>query len=712
MKYHINKIDTEKCASISETFALDMITSTILLRRGISEKKDLKFFLENDLVYQHSPFLFDDMQNFVDRITEAIEREENVLIFGDRDADGITSTALLYTELKRAGVRNLSYRLPLSDEQYGLTDAVVEEIEQKEITLVITVDNGISAASEIRSLKKKGIDTIVLDHHLASSDFPPACALIDPKIEGEEYPFPSLSGCAVAFKAAFALRYSRTGFYQERCILFHAEPQNDSIRMSAVKMENLIEYDECTEEISTDGYISAEMSRIISFLDDNLPILVLDSSYEKNMLEKAFGTQLEINLIDIRSRIEKIIPAVKDKSLFEISKISHAPRYEEGDEEILSLKSLFKSFSLHSDKSLYEDIDYPLILASIGTVADLMPLKDENRIIVKRGLKELKKTKNKAFLYMLGKLNLLSKDLTARDISFSIAPLLNSSGRMGRPDVAVRFLLSSSDDEIEKLYSELEAMNKERQRLTESLAISARSQALSSKEFFSGRFVLIESEIPRGLTGNISSKIMNEMKIPTMVLSSEMDDRISASMRSPESFDSKAFLDNFQSFFSDYGGHRCAAGFSMSKESLPAFKEALSDFVLTNAEYFLQEEESIPVDFDIPEVLMDTSLWKISSFFAPFGMENENIKLHLSKASVVESYHIANRNDWMRLSVEINSKVWPAVCWNAGEGKIKSGDEIEIIFSPEVNVYKGIKRFEINIIRMEKIIDNESENEQ
>ena len=156
------------------------------------------WFFEEDIVFQHSPFLFLDSLDAVERIEEAIEGGENIAVYGDRDCDGITSTAILVKELKRMGAGNLTYRLPLGDEPYGLTDELVDEFIKNGITLLITVDNGISALNQIRALRNNGIDTIVLDHHLPGDEFPPAYAILDPKVEGSGYPFSDPAACASA----------------------------------------------------------------------------------------------------------------------------------------------------------------------------------------------------------------------------------------------------------------------------------------------------------------------------------------------------------------------------------------------------------------------------------------------------------------------------------------------------------------------------------
>ncbi|MBQ5780959.1 MAG: DHH family phosphoesterase, partial [Spirochaetaceae bacterium] len=191
--------------AMSEKFGCDVITSSILLRRDLAGKDDLIYYLEDDLRYTHSPFLFASMEDAVDRIYDAAENKEKVLIFGDRDVDGITATVLMYENLKNY-ISDVSYQVPMGDELYGLSKDAVKAFADAGGTLIITVDCGISNHEEIEYAKEFCIDVIVIDHHTPQEVLPDACAIINPKVEDCGYPFKDLSGCAVAYKVCQALR--------------------------------------------------------------------------------------------------------------------------------------------------------------------------------------------------------------------------------------------------------------------------------------------------------------------------------------------------------------------------------------------------------------------------------------------------------------------------------------------------------------------------
>lgn len=173
-----------------------------IFKRLLENRKHLN--LENESIF-HDPFLFSNMHLAVKRIFEAIEKKERIIIFGDYDVDGISSSAILGHTLAKLGA-NFSYRLPHRvNDGYGLSEKFIDEFIEKKIKLVITVDCGISCKNEIKKAKDYGIDTIITDHH-AIPKIPPkdAYAILHPKFE-DSYPFKELTGAGVAFKLAQAL---------------------------------------------------------------------------------------------------------------------------------------------------------------------------------------------------------------------------------------------------------------------------------------------------------------------------------------------------------------------------------------------------------------------------------------------------------------------------------------------------------------------------
>ena len=215
MKKWIKKeISKEDVFNLSKKYSIDSLTASVCARRGITKGEDLIFFLEDDLRFLHNPFLFNQMEDAVDRILDAKEEGEKVLIFGDRDVDGITSTTILYEYLNSIGI-DVEYRVPMGDESYGLTIEVIDDFAKNYGTLIITVDNGISNINEIKYASELGIDIIVTDHHTPQEVLPEPAIIINPKTSDSGYPFAHISGCAVAFKLIQALRFSQTELYKQ-----------------------------------------------------------------------------------------------------------------------------------------------------------------------------------------------------------------------------------------------------------------------------------------------------------------------------------------------------------------------------------------------------------------------------------------------------------------------------------------------------------------
>jgi len=491
-------VSAQEMRRLHEQYGLDVLSASILARRGQTSSEQVKFFLEQELTYLHNPFLFDDMEEVVDRINEAVAEGEKVCVIGDRDVDGITSTALLVQELRNMGL-DVSYQLPEGDDPYGMTLSGVDKAHEDKVTLMITVDCGISNFAEIAHAHSLGIDTIVLDHHISGDTLPPALAIIDPKMPGSGYPFEHLAGCGVVAKVIWALRFSRTDFYREECLLLHAQPGHDTIIIQAMRIQNLLVIDRVIEEVNP-GLISMSQSKVLSFLSCGLPILVLDAQAELVQLKQAFGKKVDVHLVEMRPQMEAVMPVMKNKGLFALSNLSRAIKYSSfGRDELQVLYTLFIAYCMKRYPSLDSDYESILDLVAIGTVADLMPMEDENRILVKRGLKVLTQGRRESLLPLFSMQNLLGKQLSTSDISWQISPVINASGRMGKPSVALEMMLSTDSGQAEELAGQLLRLNKERQKLGEDAWTRLLAMAKESFEATGSKLVLVEEfhAIPR-----------------------------------------------------------------------------------------------------------------------------------------------------------------------------------------------------------------------
>ena len=194
------------CSTISRLMAL----------RGITSLDEVEKFLNPSLSDLHDPFLMQDMDKAVNRLNKALGRKEKILNYGDYDVDGITSVALVYRYLQNY-YSNVEYYIPTRyEEGYGVSDKSIDFAASLGVSLIIVLDCGIKAVEEIEYAKSKGIDFIICDHHVPDDRLPDAVAILNPKLEGNPYPFKHLSGCGVGFKfmQAFAQSNGLTNSYE------------------------------------------------------------------------------------------------------------------------------------------------------------------------------------------------------------------------------------------------------------------------------------------------------------------------------------------------------------------------------------------------------------------------------------------------------------------------------------------------------------------
>ena len=191
--------NTKKLNELSDYFHYPELISTILIGRGIDTPAKIQQYIKPSPLNFYSPFYFKDMVKAIDRIEFAVKERQGILIFGDKDADGVTATAILYKFLQRLEA-NVVYRVPEGAENYGITKDVIGWAAMNDFSLIITVDCGITSIPEIEYARSVGIDFIITDHHEARDKIPDAYAVINPKIVHDSYPFAFLSGASVAFK--------------------------------------------------------------------------------------------------------------------------------------------------------------------------------------------------------------------------------------------------------------------------------------------------------------------------------------------------------------------------------------------------------------------------------------------------------------------------------------------------------------------------------
>ena len=191
--------------NLEKELGISRILATLLAQQGIDSTEQAKKFFEPSMEEIHDPTLLHDMDKAVERIEQAVEKQEQITIYGDYDADGITSTSLMYETLLSIGA-NVNYYVPNRfTDGYGPNMDAYQRLIDNGTQLFITVDNGVSGKNVIDKVMEAGVDVVITDHHELPADLPNAVAIVHPRYPGSNYPFPDLSGVGVAFKVAWAL---------------------------------------------------------------------------------------------------------------------------------------------------------------------------------------------------------------------------------------------------------------------------------------------------------------------------------------------------------------------------------------------------------------------------------------------------------------------------------------------------------------------------
>ena len=701
MKWNKTAVDSQMVREIARRFEIDLLPAAIATRRGLTSPEPLRFVLESDPRLLHNPFLMTSMTDAVERINAAVDSGEKILIFGDRDVDGVTSTVLLFEAVTEMG-GEVQWMLPEGEEGYGLSEKVIEKAAQDGIGLLLTVDCGVSNIAEIEAAAQRGIETIVIDHHNPPQDLPAAVAVINPKIPG--YPFRDLCGCAVASKVEWALRFSRSPFYGIPVCLLNVRPANETVFLEAVRLTNLVETDRITESI-VPGVVAYQKTRIASFIGDD-EVLVIDAPAQARLLQKAFGPEVSVALSDLLPLIAQFLPALAGKSLLKIQQASRLARYStRAPSEVDILAETFVSLVLAREQARLAPAFARMDLVTLGTLADLMPLTDENRILVRYGLGLLRSSERNGLRQVFRRKDLLGKRITTSDIAWQVSPLLNSAGRMGDPAVATRLLLAGTPQEAEEIVDRLFTLDGQRKSMGEAAWNVMLGQAKDSLEKTGGRCILVhDARIQRGITGIMASRLQGFFKAPAIVISEGAETAVGSIRCNRQPVISDFFARHGSAFLS-YGGHDFAGGFSIAQERLASFVDSFFSQV-DEISLPAQGEETIEIDAEIPASYLSPDLQKTVDLFEPYGEGNPPL-VFLTRAMKVVNCELIGKKELnhLKLLLESGKTRWPAVYWNAAPrfpGDFAIGDTIDVVYRLGRNMYGGGENLQLTILDLKR----------
>ncbi|WGK68897.1 DHH family phosphoesterase [Candidatus Haliotispira prima] len=751
MTWHKEDLEENTVRDLSKALELDVLLSSVFARRGCTDTEELLYYLEKNERYLHNPFLLHEMDDAAERTLTAIDEGEQILIFGDRDVDGVSSTAILYHGLLELGTARecLQFRNPTADDAYGLVLSVVEEAAEQGVTLILTADCGCANHTEIAAARELGIDVIVLDHHTPKEERPLAYALVNPHSldgEGPRYPFSGICAAGVSGKFLWALAYMKEqgqseGESRRLCLLDivvqEAEPK---VLVRAAKLQNLCVQSRLELEIKS----REDAERLYHYLQNEV-LCSFTALATRAALSDIYGGSSDIYLLNLCDELLRRSPGLAERlrrsgalanagqlrrELLALSRLARYRKLDFFDSQVELLISMLSRQLELPQKILAQSLD----LMAMACIADMMPLQNENRIIVELGLRKISRDPRPGLRELLLELGLLGQELSARELSWKVIPVLNAAGRMGNTGLVTSLLTADSSDERRVLARQLMELNQERREQSEKFLALAQEPARKSFEESQGQLVYVAiPELLRGITGLIAGRLSRQYGgVPCVVTVRNPVEKTekteegeegeescfwSGSLRSSGDPSVLSLLDPLADWFRNYGGHQAAGGFSVSAEKQKDLWQAfLSLLPLPKAGQANQiagaegaAEPGHIIDAEIPlEILNQSLLERLWTPLSPYGMEWPELLL-LSRNLLLEDVQPIGADDagHLRLilrpgnSDNTEGKGLNAVFWRSAERYLKDftkGDIVDILYHIQANYYQGQMRFQLEII--------------
>jgi len=554
---------------LSEDKGYSQILINILAGRNIITREEIKSFLDPGLKQLHDPDLLPGIEKGIERLLKSIHSREHILIFGDYDADGIISTALMYNFLRKLKLDVEAYIPDRFIEGYDLSLDFYRKISAEgKYSLLICVDCGTNSSEVMEfSSSNPGPDIIVCDHHNQSTvhdktreDY----IIINPRVKDSKYPFQHLSGAGVTFK--FIIAVLRT----------------------------------------------------------------LDSEF-KSEFEKGYLTDL-------------------------------------------------------------------LDLVAVSTISDLMPLVDENRVIVKKGIEMIKRTKNPGLEELVKTVLKKKDDINEYDVGFIIAPRLNAAGRIRNARIGLD-LLSNEKGNKASMLDDLDSFNKKRQDtqkkiLDEIIENNDFDKVIKEKKIFIDK----SKNWNEGVLGIVASDIVKRFNIPA-ILFKEIKGELKGSGRSTDNFDLYSSLISMAELFDRFGGHRAACGIRMKTANFKSFYKKMLDIAFEKIRdedikkrYFYEMEISFN-DID-QKILKDLDMLR------PFGKGNPEPNFVTRDCTISDFCYLSGEMH-VKLKLDSGGKVLDAVIFRVTEAvkeKIIIGNKITVLYKIRKDTWDDLEMVQLLII--------------
>lgn len=538
-------------AELARSCAIPPLLAGLLLNRGIRDAEEARRFLNPNLSDLHDPYLLEDMEAAVQRLLTALAERQKICIYGDYDADGLTSVAVLSGFLRQLGA-DCFYHIPHRiEEGYGLSAEGIRAAAGRGARVIVTADCGISAFEEAVLCAELGIDLIITDHHTPSSEIPRALAVINPLRNGDRFPCKALAGVGVVFNFVVALR--------------------------------------------------------------------------------------------MRLRENGLFLAIPEPNLREF-----------------------------------------LDLVALGTVADIVPLVDENRILVSYGLRELT-SGSRVGIRELKKVSGIPGDVDCAAVGFRLAPRLNAAGRLDDAALGAELLLTADGRKAASLAGMLDASNEERQGLEREMMEDAVRMVEDDPSMAERRSIVLASDAWHpGVIGIVASRMVERYHRPAILISLQ-DGNGKGSGRSIPGLHLHEALKECSAHLLRFGGHKYAAGLSIDESLLGEFSDRFEEI----ASSLLS-----PLDL-VPEIRIDAELGAndanletvaLLESLGPFGVGNPRPVFSMRRLQVLQTSLMKERHVRMRLGA--GGTVFEAIGFGLA-GRVPAADHVDIAFSMDCNQWNG-----------------------
>jgi len=549
-----------------DSLRISQAVARVLVNRGLTDPRAAMGFLQPKLNDLTDPCEHAGIVEAAGFLLEASRAGRRISIYGDFDADGICSAALLERCFRFLGA-NVDFYIPHRvDEGYGLNREAIEELANGGTEVIVTVDCGISSFEEVAFAREYGLDVVVTDHHEPGEQIPDATYMLNPKLPGQDFGYKYLAGVGVAFKLMWAIGQQYSG----------------------------------------------------------------------------------------------------------------GPHVTED----------FKDLLLEA-----------LALVAIGTIADVVPLVDENRILTQYGLKTLLTAASPGLRELVPHRHIRGRGVTARDVAFLIAPKLNAAGRMGEARDAVEMLITDDSETADMLSNHLEMQNRLRRATQKEAVQKAKSMVEASPELQAANcLVLSDSQWHQGVVGLVASRLCDELWRPVFVFVEE-DGWARGSARSIPGFSLFDAVSRCEDLLERYGGHAGAAGLTLSMENLPAFTERINAI----AGEMLGTEAPVPeleLYGDLPLSALSKAVVLELERLEPCGRDNPTPMFAASGLHAVGYPQIVGSSHlvfWVRQGQTTLRAFGPHRAGQIDEIRARQDESFSLAFEPYINDYRGESNVELRV---------------